>query len=117
MEELWKQILAELEIEISKPIFHTFFKNTRLIDFSDSIATIGTSTPITSEYIEKRYYALIKKILDKKTGANVSIVFVSSVAAQTQKETAGAKVKQPHTTWGRGNGATGEEEARTWANC
>ena len=78
MEDLWKQVLAEIEVEISKPIFLTFFKPTMLVSFSSSVATIDAPTHKTSEYIERRYYSLIKKVLDKKTGENTSLIFTSS---------------------------------------
>lgn len=77
MDELWKSILAELEIEVSKPVFLTFFRSTKLVSLENSIATISSQTYMTSEYVEKRYYSLIKKIVDKKTGSNVSLVFIS----------------------------------------
>ncbi len=77
MNELWKSILAELEIEVSKPVFMTFLRSTKLVSLEKNIATISTPTYMTSEYIEKRYYSLIKKIIDKKTGENNSLVFIS----------------------------------------
>lgn len=77
MEELWKSVLAEIELEVSKPTFHTFFKGTQMISFENSIVTISSSTRIMSDYIEQRYYALIKRVLDKKTEKNVSLVFIS----------------------------------------
>ena len=78
MESIWKQVLEEIELEVSKPIFLSFFKPTTLVSLENSIATIDSPTHITSEYIEKRYYSLIKKALDKKLSQNISIVFASS---------------------------------------
>lgn len=77
MGELWKAVLAEIELEVSKPIFLTFFKGMYLVSLNDSVATISAPTHIIAEYIEKRYYALLKKVLDKKTGKNLSLLFVS----------------------------------------
>jgi len=77
MDQLWKAVLAEIEIEVSKPVFITFFKSCRLVSFSSSVATISTPAFMTAEYLEKRYYAFIKKTLDKKSGENTSLVFVS----------------------------------------
>ncbi len=77
MEDLWKQVLAEIQVEVSKPIFLTFFKPTTLVSVANSIATIDAPTHITADYIERRYYSLIKKSLDKKTGENLSLVFTS----------------------------------------
>lgn len=77
MDDLWKQVLAEIEVEVSKPIFLTFLKPTALSSLTDSVATIDAPTHITADYIEKRYYGLIKKILDKKTGKEMSLIFTS----------------------------------------
>jgi len=77
MEELWKQVLAEVQIEVSKPVFLTYFKNTMLSSIESSVATIDTPNRIVSEHVEKRYYSLIKRILDKKTGQNISLIFTS----------------------------------------
>lgn len=77
MDKLWKSVLAEIEIEVSKPVFLTFFKSTTLVSFSDSVATISSPTHMVTEYIDRRYYSLIKKVLDKKTGENTSLIFKS----------------------------------------
>lgn len=78
MEELWKQVLAEIQVEVSKPLFLTFFKPTQLVSIEASVATIDAPTHIIADYIERRYYSLLKSIIDKKTGENVSIVFTSA---------------------------------------
>lgn len=78
MEDLWKQVLAEIQVEVSQPLFLTFFKPTVLVSIVDSVATIDSPTHIVSSFIEKRYYALIKRVIDKKTGENVSLVFTSN---------------------------------------
>lgn len=87
MNKIWKEVLNEIEVEVSKPTFLTFFKGTGLVSIENSVATVSAPTYITAEYIEKRYYSLIKGILDKKTGENLSLVFTSSVKKdQPQKE-------------------------------
>src|SRR3990172_8591551 len=82
MDGIWKQVLEEIELEVSKPIFLTFFKPTVLVSLENSVATINSPTHITAEYIEKRYYSLIKKALDKKTGQNISIIFAAGGSSQ-----------------------------------
>lgn len=84
MDELWKSALFEIQLEVSKGTFLTFFKNIDLVSVKDSVATISTPTYMMGEYIEKRYYALIKKVLDKKTGENLSILFVSESKKESQ---------------------------------
>lgn len=88
MEDLWKQVLAEAQIEVSKPIFLTFLKPTILVSLDDSVATIDAPTYIIARYVESRYYSLLKKILDKKTGQNISLVFTSDGRNTRTTETA-----------------------------
>jgi len=75
MNELWKQILAEIQIEVSQPRFVAFFKSTQLISLENGVATIGTPNTMTADLLEKNYYALIKNILEKKTGGKISLLF------------------------------------------
>ncbi len=90
MEDLWKQVLAEIQIEVSNPIFQGFFKPTALISVENSVATVDAKTHIIADHVEKRYYGLIKSVLDKKTGQNLSIVFTSTGAGlKKEKSMAG----------------------------
>jgi len=77
MEELWKSVLDEIEIEVSKPNFLMFFKGTNLESIDGGVATISAPSSMMADYIEKRYYGLIKNVLDKKSKSNLSLVFVT----------------------------------------
>lgn len=70
-------MLDEIQLEVSRATFFTFFKNTRLISIENNIATIHAPTYMVAGELEKRYGALIKNALDKKTGAKVSVLFSS----------------------------------------
>lgn len=90
MEKLWKEVLDEAQLEVSKPIFLTFLKPTTLVSIVSSVATIDSPTFMTAQYLEKRYYSLIKRILDKKTSSNVSLIFTSEgKGAKAKQKTAG----------------------------
>jgi chromosomal replication initiator protein len=82
MEELWKSVLAEIEIEVSKPNFLMFFKGTNLESLENGVATISTPSIMVADIVEKRYYSLIKQIIDKKSNSIVSLVFITT----TQKK-------------------------------
>ena len=75
MDDLWKLILAEIEVEVTHGVFTSFFKITTLINIEDDIATVGAPSAMVLDYLEKRYYSLIKRSLDAKTGKNLSIIF------------------------------------------
>ncbi len=85
MDDLWKSVLAEIEVDVGKPTYLTYFKNTRLITIDNDIANISTSSSIIAEFIEERYYSLIKNILDKKTGRNMSLIFKPGIVASTSQ--------------------------------
>lgn len=72
---VWQAILAELEIQVSKPTFATFFSGTTLVSLENGVATIGCPNPLTQKMIETRYYSLVKNILDKHTSEKNSLVF------------------------------------------
>lgn len=75
MENLWKDVLNKIEPEISRPIFLTFFKPSVLISHDCSVAIIATPTDVGAEYLEKKFYSLIKKAFDSSTGENTLLVF------------------------------------------
>lgn len=67
--------MAEIEVEVTRGIFISFFKDTELLGIEDDIATIGAPSSMVSDYVEKRYYSLIKRSLDAKTNRNLSLAF------------------------------------------
>ncbi|MBI2031598.1 MAG: chromosomal replication initiator protein DnaA [Candidatus Levybacteria bacterium] len=75
-QELWKAILGEIETEVSRAIFLTLFKHTFLISFENGVMTIAASSVMIVDLLQKRYYQIIKKTVDKHTGLSVKIIFV-----------------------------------------
>ena len=75
MDTIWKQVLEEIQLEVSKGTYHSFFKNTHLKSLENNIATITAPSFMITTMIERRYYDLIKNILDKKTNGKSSLVF------------------------------------------
>lgn len=83
--KLWQSILGEIELQISKPTYATFFAGTLLVSLENGVATIGCPNPVAQKMIETRYYSLIKNILDKKTLANNSLVFTIKKSQETKE--------------------------------
>jgi chromosomal replication initiator protein len=74
-EKLWKAVLAELELSVSKATFQTHFAASQLLSLTDGVATIGFANPLMRTLVEMRYYSLVKSVLDHQTNQNVSLVF------------------------------------------
>src|SRR3990167_2813706 len=75
---LWQTVLADLALQVSKPVFQTILSQTTLLSFENDTATIGCRLPMMINLLEKRYYQLIKKTLDEYTKTDVKLVFTAS---------------------------------------
>lgn len=80
IQELWKAILSEIETEVSSAIFLTLFKKTSLLSFEGGVATISAPSTMIIDLLQKRFYQIIKKTVDKHTGIEVKIIFVPKAA-------------------------------------
>lgn len=78
-EQLWEATLGEIELQIAKNHFNTWFKNTFIIDGADDTetATIAVPGAFHQEYIEKNYKdKIIKILLDLSSGNIKKIAFI-----------------------------------------
>lgn len=78
LEKIWKSVLSDLELTLTKTNYRTWFSNTGLVSIENSVATIFCSNPFVLKTIEEKYYSLLKNILDKLTGEKLSLIFVVS---------------------------------------
>jgi chromosomal replication initiator protein len=76
LHRLWKSVLAEIELSVSKATYHTHFAQSELLSLDKDVASVGFPSPLMRTLAETRYYSLIKSILDHKTGGSTSLVFV-----------------------------------------
>ncbi len=83
LDELWKTVLAEVELSVSRGTYHTHFRDSRLLSLIDSVATIGFPSSLMRGMVEARYYSLIKSIVDHHTKQNVSLVFAVAPRRET----------------------------------
>lgn len=61
--ELWQSVLGELEIQISKPNFQTWLKNSQLVDKKNQVAIVGLESAFAKEWVVNKYHKSILKIL------------------------------------------------------
>jgi len=61
--EIWDTALGELQVEVNKANYHTWFQKTRGLSFQDGIFTIGAPNTFVAEYLEKNQSSLIEKVL------------------------------------------------------
>lgn len=75
LSRLWKSVLSEIELSVSKATYQTHFAHSQLLSLDGDVASVGFPSPLMRTLAETRYYSLIKNILDHKTGTNTSLVF------------------------------------------
>ncbi len=63
----WEKTLSEIELQISKPNFLTWFKNSRLVKKDDATGTvvIGVANNFAKEWIKNKYHKTILELLQK----------------------------------------------------
>jgi chromosomal replication initiator protein len=83
-EELWQAALGEIELNISKANFVTWFKNTGILEKKDGLATIGVPNGFSKEWLSNKYQKLILKSLRNLSPdiKNVDFVIVSTPPSQ-----------------------------------
>lgn len=89
LEKIWKAVLSELELTLTRLNYRTMFTRTSLVSVENNVAKISCSNPYVLKMIEERYYSLLKNILDKLLNSNLSLVFVVKELKQDQTEDPG----------------------------
>lgn len=77
MQDLWDRVLGEVQLEVSKAVFLTLFKRTQLLSLESNVATISAPSVMIVDLLERRFSQEIKKSLDKITGQETRLAFVS----------------------------------------
>lgn len=83
---LWKKALGEIQTEVSNANFLTLFKNTSLLSYEENVATIAAPSTMVIDLLNKRFYEVIKKALDKATSGNTKIIFVPKATQTALRE-------------------------------
>jgi chromosomal replication initiator protein len=77
LNEAWQNVLGELEVELSRANFTTWFKDTFIDNYSDeNEVIIGVPTNFAKKWLEKKYKSDLKKALGKNLPEVKDITFV-----------------------------------------
>lgn len=65
LKKLWEKVLVEIELQISKPNFLTWFKNSKLVEKNEDSGTVtlGVSNNFAKEWVQNKYHKIILEIL------------------------------------------------------
>jgi chromosomal replication initiator protein len=73
--EIWDIALGDLQVQVSKPNYRTWFGKTIGLSYQDNRFTIGVPNIFAAEYLEKNQRSLIEKALGGLTSPGVQVVF------------------------------------------
>lgn len=81
-EELWQSVLGQIEFEISRANFATWFKHTSIYGIDEGVATISVPNAFAKEWLEKKFHKQILKSLRSSSPEirNATYVVASGVA-------------------------------------
>jgi len=74
-QEIWETALGELQVQVSKSNYRTWFSKTTGLSYNDNIFVIGVPNVFAAEYLEKNQRSLIEKALIGLTSPSVRVEF------------------------------------------
>ncbi len=72
---LWHSVLGNLQLQVPRPSFDTWLKDTVGLPGEDGSFVVCTPSPFVAEMLERRMYCLICDALEKVTGTRPEILF------------------------------------------
>ena len=111
--QVWEAALGQLQVQVTRPSYETWLKDTVGIDHSDGQFVVGTPNAFVAEMLERRMYALISQAMENVTSGPVDVRFevmpaevLTAPPAQKPSEPAPAYSQPPAVPPGApGNGA------------
>ena len=74
--EVWERALGELQIQVSKPNYDTWLRNSQGISCQNDIFVVGVHNAFAAEWLTKRLYPLVRKTLTDIIGKEIDLQFV-----------------------------------------
>ena len=73
--QAWEAVLSSLELQVSRPIFRTWLKDTVGLSLEDNRIVVGTPSAFVAEWLEKRMSSLIESTLSQVMGQRTEARF------------------------------------------
>ena len=86
--EIWDIALGDIQIQVSKPNFRTWFRKTVGLSYADNQFVIGVPNTFAAEYLEKNQLSLIEKSLNGLVSTGIRISFRVNGQSQNQSDEA-----------------------------
>ena len=91
---LWKNTLSELELDVSKANFSTWFRDTFIVKIDDGVVVIGVPNTFVRDWLLKKFdRAILKTLRDQDSNIKAVEYTVAKIDKIKQKENTEAKPK------------------------
>ncbi|HEU0085532.1 MAG TPA: chromosomal replication initiator protein DnaA, partial [Candidatus Paceibacterota bacterium] len=88
--QLWKNCLSEIELEVSKATFNTWFKGTNIIKEENGVVYVGVPNEFVRDWLKNKYHKIITKIItgqfDNMRAVEYAITKMEMGKEDTKKE-------------------------------
>jgi chromosomal replication initiator protein len=71
--EFWNQVLARLQLQLSRPTFETWIQNTKAEDFNNNCLTIRTPNRFVYNHLQKHYLKIIADVVQEILGEAIEL--------------------------------------------
>ena len=75
-DQIWRAALGELQLQMTRPTFDTWLKNTRAISYEDGTIIVGVHNAYAKDWLENRLMSIIKRTLVGIVGRAVEARFI-----------------------------------------
>ena len=87
LSELWTAALVEIELNLSKTTFNTWFKNTHIVDLIDGSVRVGVANEFIRDWFISKHHKLITKTLRDLNQHVRSVEYtISKAGSQTSSQ-------------------------------
>ena len=73
--QVWDAVLGALQLQVTRPSYETWLKDTVGIGYRDGAFVVGAPTGFVAEMLEKRMYSLISQAMESVTNDRVDVSF------------------------------------------
>ena len=73
--EAWRAVLGELELQLPRPTFETWLKQTEGISSNDTSFVVEVPTPFAVAWLERRMYQTIQRTVERVTQRPLEVQF------------------------------------------
>lgn len=100
--QLWQAALGQLELQLAKPTFDTWIRNTRGISYEDGALVVSVQSAYAKDWLENRLYATLQRTASEIAHRTIVIRFI------VQRN--GIRQNAPQRDDSMQNGGTGSQE-------